>query len=86
MPRAIGSGKNVVLLARRAVQAPQRLRNELLCLLGGTGDIAWTHMLVREPLAVDCNLLDVNKDGILDCVVAGSEDLLKTVDPLSGAY
>lgn len=75
---------NVVVLARRAWGHEGVLPHEVVCLLGSSGDVAWSHKLARQPLAINCALLDANRDGVPECLIAGQQDLLKAIDPLSG--
>ncbi|KAK7868182.1 hypothetical protein R5R35_003050 [Gryllus longicercus] len=56
----------------------------ILSLVGSTGKVAWCKRLQSLPHDIDCSLIDVNGDGVNDCIVVGAEKLLMAFDPISG--
>ena len=49
-----------------------------------TGQELWRHGLKAFPRKHDCNLVDVNGDGLHDCLVVGDSGLLTAIDPRTG--
>ena len=58
----------------------------LLALRPEDGSELWRQELEAKPLKHDCNLVDVNNDGLKDCIVAGERGLLAAIDPKTGKY
>ena len=48
------------------------------------GTELWRRELQAKPHRHDCNLIDVNQDGLRDCIVVGHEGLLTAIDPKTG--
>ena len=48
------------------------------------GTELWRRELQAKPHRHDCNLIDVNQDGLKDCIVVGHEGLLTAIDPKTG--
>ncbi|XP_014367571.2 protein FAM234B [Papilio machaon] len=60
--------------------------NGVLLIVGNTGEVGWFTREKRIPTQINCNLIDVNKDRQKDCLVAGTEGLLATLNALSGTH
>ncbi|XP_075212521.1 protein FAM234B isoform X2 [Lycorma delicatula] len=56
----------------------------VICLSGSSGDVSWWIKLSSNPIELDCSILDVNNDGINDCLVLGEHGYLVSIDPESG--
>jgi len=48
------------------------------------GNERWRSELVSKPSKHDCQLLDVDQDGIKDCVVVGENGLMTAINPING--
>ncbi|TRY69355.1 hypothetical protein TCAL_11022 [Tigriopus californicus] len=44
----------------------------------------WRRALYAPPKQMDCHYLDVNSDGVKDCLVIGDKGLLAAIDPVRG--
>ncbi|XP_072036013.1 uncharacterized protein [Amphiura filiformis] len=51
---------------------------------GRDGTLLWEHNLECEVFAIQCGQLDVNEDGMDDCLVAGRLGVLQAVDSTDG--
>ena len=49
-----------------------------------TGQELWRQSLKALPRKHDCNLVDVNGDGLQDCLVVGDGGLLTAIEPRTG--
>ena len=58
----------------------------LLALRPEDGAEIWRRELQAKPHRHDCNLIDVNQDGVNDCIVVGHEGLLTAIDPKTGKH
>ena len=56
----------------------------LLALRPEDGAEVWRRELLAKPHRHDCNLIDVNQDGLNDCIVVGHEGMLSAIDPKTG--
>ena len=56
----------------------------LLALRPEDGAELWRQELEAKPLKHDCNLVDVNNDGLKDCIVVGERGMLAAIDPQTG--
>jgi hypothetical protein len=56
----------------------------LLALRPEDGAEVWRQELEAKPYKHDCNLVDLNGDGLRDCVVVGARGLFNAVDPKTG--
>lgn len=58
----------------------------LLALRPEDGQELWRQELQAKPQKHDCNLVDLNEDGVNDCLVVGDGGLLTAVDPTNGNF
>ena len=56
----------------------------ILALRPEDGAELWRQELEAKPLKHDCNLVDVNNDGLKDCIVVGERGMLAAIDPQTG--
>ncbi|XP_030386301.1 uncharacterized protein LOC115633071 [Scaptodrosophila lebanonensis] len=61
-------------------------RNGIISLIGSSGAVAWYNEMVDEPVAIDCTLLDVDRNGRPDCLVIDEYGELGAVNPVSGQW
>lgn len=88
---APGREKNLVLLFRGDVINPVHSEdvrsssdNGIILIVGNSGKVGWFIPQPRLPTDVDCTLIDVDRDGIKDCIVVGEEGLFATFNPITG--
>ena len=67
-----------------AVAASRKDASGLIAFRPDTGQELWRHGLKAFPRKHDCNLVDVNGDGLQDCLVVGDSGLLTAIDPRTG--
>lgn len=56
----------------------------LMALSESEGNILWYVPLHSVPTSLKCNILDVNKDGIMDCIIRGENGLFVAVNSING--
>ncbi|XP_022229526.2 uncharacterized protein LOC111078899 [Drosophila obscura] len=61
-------------------------RNGIISLIGSSGAVAWYDEMVDEPAALDCTLIDVDKNGKPDCLVIDEYGELGAINPVSGQW
>lgn len=61
-------------------------RNGIISLIGSSGAVAWFDEMTDEPVAIDCNLLDVDRNGRPDCLVIDEYGELGSINPVSGQW
>jgi hypothetical protein len=87
---AIPNTKNLIFIYRgnhmKEEKNPNDNVNGVLLIVGNSGKIGWYTRENRIPTEINCHLVDVNRDNLKDCLVAGSEGLLAALNPLSGTY
>ena len=64
--------------------ASRRDATGLIALRPDTGQELWRQSLKALPRKHDCNLVDVNGDGLQDCLVVGDGGLLTAIEPRTG--
>lgn len=79
---AFANSYNVALLFKKSLNDGIS-KNGVTCILGSNGGIAWYIPQIKEPIDLNCYLIDVNKDGVKDCLLLGDMGL-EAVDPISG--
>ena len=67
-----------------AAGASRRDATGLIALRPDTGQELWRQSLKALPRKHDCNLVDVNGDGLQDCLVVGDGGLLTAIEPRTG--
>ena len=58
--------------------------NGLIGLSLNDGSERWRSGLLSKPSKHDCNLIDVDGDGVKDCLVVGQHGLMTAVNPING--
>lgn len=86
-----GRSRNLVAMYRKDKRVGDnetgpRKTNGFISLLGGTGGVAWYNELMNEPIAIDCSLIDVDLNGIMECLVVDEFGEISCVDPLAGTF
>ena len=71
-------------LVATAALASGKDASGLIALRPDTGQELWRQGLKALPRKHDCNLVDVNNDGLHDCLVVGDSGLLTAIDPRTG--
>lgn len=61
-------------------------RNGIISVLGSLGEVAWYDEMLSEPTNIDCNLLDVDRNGSPDCLVTDEFGQLGCINPISGQW
>ncbi|XP_011294495.2 uncharacterized protein LOC101898035 [Musca domestica] len=61
-------------------------RNGIISLIGSSGAVAWYDEMEDEPVAIDCTLLDVDKNGRTDCLIVDEYGELGAINPVSGQW
>ncbi|XP_073847562.1 uncharacterized protein [Musca autumnalis] len=61
-------------------------RNGIISLIGSSGAVAWYDEMEDEPVAIDCTLLDVDKNGRTDCLIIDEYGELGAINPVSGQW
>ncbi|KAI8124467.1 hypothetical protein FF38_12417 [Lucilia cuprina] len=61
-------------------------RNGIISLIGSSGAVAWFDEMTDEPVAIDCTLLDVDRNGRPDCLVIDEYGELGAINPVSGQW
>lgn len=61
-------------------------RNGIISLIGSSGAVAWFDEMTDEPVAIDCTLLDVDRNGRPDCLVIDEYGELGSINPVSGQW
>jgi len=51
---------------------------------GNTGLPLWLVPLKRLPIIIDCTSIDIDHSGKPDCIVAGEQGLLVSIEPIAG--
>ncbi|XP_050301779.1 uncharacterized protein LOC126739978 [Anthonomus grandis grandis] len=74
---------NLAMLYKGSFNSPKTLKNGIISFMGLTGNVAWYFEQEVEPLQMDCNIIDTNKDGSLECLVVDSKGL-KAIETASG--
>lgn len=54
--------------------------------MGRGGQIGWYDRMTDEPSNIDCGILDVDKNGVPDCLVIDEYGQLGSIDPISGNW
>ncbi|XP_063221387.1 protein FAM234B [Bacillus rossius redtenbacheri] len=98
VPGVLGRSRNLIFMLRGDVGNPSGSNTSragvesfpvdgggIISLIGSTGVIAWWKRLSALPRDIDCSLLDVDNNGVDDCLVLGDKGLLLAIDPVSGA-
>lgn len=81
-----GKSKNLVVLFRNDIVhlGKNNGGGGVISIMGDSGNVAWYIPRQRTPKRLECNLLDVNNNGVKDCVVTGENGLFEALDPQSG--
>lgn len=61
-------------------------RNGIISLIGSSGAVAWFDEMTDEPVAIDCTLLDIDRNGRPDCLVIDEYGELGAINPISGHW
>lgn len=61
-------------------------RNGVISLISSTGAVAWFDEMTDEPVAMDCTLVDVDRNGRPDCLIIDEYGELGTINPISGQW
>lgn len=64
----------------------RRKRNGIISLVGSSGVVNWFDDIVNEPVAIDCGLIDADRNGVKDCLVLDEFGELGCIDPVSGIW
>ncbi|XP_076282778.1 uncharacterized protein LOC143210117 [Lasioglossum baleicum] len=56
----------------------------IMSLQESSGSPLWLVSLKRSPTEMDCNSVDTDKSGKPDCIVAGDQGLLASIEPIAG--
>ncbi len=56
----------------------------LLALTPEAGDEVWRRPTKARPFKHDCNLVDLDLDGLKECLVVGEKGLFAAINPLNG--
>lgn len=88
---AVPHSKNLIFIYRGNHMKVQVKNNNdnvngVLLIVGSSGKVGWFTRENRIPTDINCNLIDVNKDGQKDCIVSGADGLLAALNPLTGTY
>lgn len=83
--------KNLIFMYRADKFFPEfqpnnHKRNGIISLIGNSGKIAWYNEMENEPIAIDCTLIDVNKNGKPDCLVVDEYGQVGSFDPVWGLW
>lgn len=82
-----GRSKNLVAMYRKDKRAGDnetgpRKTNGIISILGGTGGVAWYNEIMNEPIAIDCSLIDVDLNGMPECLVVNEFGEIACINPL----
>ncbi|XP_037934484.1 uncharacterized protein LOC119668883 [Teleopsis dalmanni] len=82
---------NLIFLYRGDVFFPEfrrsnNKRHGIISLIGSSGVVAWFDELVDEPVAIDCTLVDVDRNGRPDCLILDEYGQLGAINPISGRW
>lgn len=87
---ALPHTKNLIFIYRGNHMKEKKYSNDnvngVILIVGNTGKVGWFTRESRIPTAINCHLIDVNRDKQRDCIVSGTEGLLAALNPLSGTY
>lgn len=92
MPNPRYKSHNLVFLYRKSFSGDNKGEKSLtegggvISLLGAKSEVSWHVVLKREPKDIDCNIIDVDQDGLNDCLVVESNNLLKAIQSLTGKF
>ncbi|GAB0095562.1 uncharacterized protein DMENIID0001_109580 [Sergentomyia squamirostris] len=90
-----GRGKNLIFMYRSdrvfaELDDGEHHTHGIISLIGRGGQVAWYDEMPEEPRAIDCGLVDVNKNGEPDCLVIGElgqmGQEIGALDPISGEW
>lgn len=88
-----GRSKNLVFMYRGDKIFPDNKktyrtdrRNGIISVLGSLGEVAWYDEMLSEPTNIDCNLVDVDRNGSPDCLVTDEFGQLGCINPISGQW
>lgn len=56
----------------------------VMSMQGSSGLPLWLVPLKRLPTIIDCTSVDIDRSGKPDCIVAGEQGLLVSIDPIAG--
>jgi len=56
----------------------------IISVQGNNGLPLWLVPLKRLPTIIDCNSIDIDQSGKPDCIVAGEQGLLISIEPIAG--
>ena len=56
----------------------------VVALRGYDGKLLWQAVTYAEVFEINCNHVDVNKDGTKDCIVSGRLGTINAIDPKTG--
>lgn len=74
---------NLAMEYKGNINSSELLKNGVLSYYGHSGGVSWYFRQDSIPEMLDCSLIDVNKNGILDCLLLDMSGL-KAVEALTG--
>lgn len=75
--------QNLALMYKGSFNDPKVLKNGVIAFSGRSGSVLWNFEQEKPPANLNCNLIDIDKDGFKDCLVL-DETGLKAINTLSG--
>lgn len=82
-----GAFKNTLNLAVMYVgsfNTPRLLKNGVMSYMGRSGAVAWNFEQKSSPVQMNCTIIDVDLNGVDDCLVLDEKLGLKAIEALSG--
>lgn len=77
------SNYNLAIMYKGSFNSPKSLKHGVISFMGLTGSVAWDLQQVVEPYKINCQIIDSNMDGTLDCLIIDKTGL-KVIETIAG--
>ncbi|XP_026481022.1 uncharacterized protein LOC113387856 [Ctenocephalides felis] len=83
-----GRSKNLIFLYRGDMITEHEngtfKEGGVISIMAANGEVVWYRGMKKSPVDIDCGLIDIDGNGLSDCLVLGTNGLMESLNPISG--